>query len=57
MKKLKSRLNSGNMCYHWVQSVLSSWLLSTELRFYLLSCMDLNLVSHAMGGTKIEGVW
>jgi hypothetical protein len=31
-KEIKSRLNSGNACYHSVQSVLSSRLLSRNLK-------------------------
>jgi hypothetical protein len=35
-KDIKSRLNSGNACYHLIQSVLSSHLLSrnTEVKIY-----------------------
>jgi hypothetical protein len=29
---IKSRLNSGNACYHWVQDLLSSYLISKELK-------------------------
>jgi hypothetical protein len=31
-KEIKRRLNSGNACYHWVQSLLSSRLLSKNLK-------------------------
>jgi hypothetical protein len=31
-KEIKSRLNSGNACYHWVQSLLSSRLLSRNVK-------------------------
>jgi hypothetical protein len=31
-KELKSRLNSGKACYHFVQSMLSSCLLSRNLK-------------------------
>jgi hypothetical protein len=30
-EEIKRRLNSGNVCYHWVQNLLSSRLLSTNL--------------------------
>jgi hypothetical protein len=32
-KEIKSRLNSGNACYHLVQSLLSSNLLSRNLQY------------------------
>jgi hypothetical protein len=31
-EKIKRRLNSGNACYHSVQNLLSSWLLSKNLK-------------------------
>jgi hypothetical protein len=31
-EEIKGRLNSGNACYHWVQSLLSSRLLSRNLK-------------------------
>jgi hypothetical protein len=31
-EEIKSRLNSGNACYHWVQSLLSSRLLSRNVK-------------------------
>jgi hypothetical protein len=34
-EKIKSRLNSGNACYIWVQSLLSSGLLSRKLTIIL----------------------
>ena len=50
-EEIKSRLKSGNACYHLVQSLLCSSLLSknmkifiyTELLFCLLFCMGLQL--------------
>jgi hypothetical protein len=35
-EEIKSRLNSGNACYHWVQSLLSSRLLwrSGKVKIY-----------------------
>jgi hypothetical protein len=35
-EKIKSRLNSGNACYHSVQSLLSSRLLSRNIKFITL---------------------
>jgi hypothetical protein len=31
-EEIKSRLTSGNACYHWVQSLLSSHLLSRNVK-------------------------
>jgi hypothetical protein len=31
-EKIKRRLNSGNACYHWVQNLLSSRLLSKNVK-------------------------
>jgi hypothetical protein len=49
-EEIKSRLNLGNACYHSVQSLLSSRLLSRNLRlkytkpqFYQLFCMGMKL--------------
>jgi hypothetical protein len=54
-KKIKSRLNSGNACYHAVQNLLSSRLLSknveikiyktTILSFVLYGCETWSLTS------------
>jgi hypothetical protein len=52
--EIKNRLNSGNVGYHSVQSLLSSYLLSRNLRikmyetiFYPLFCMSVKLsLSH-----------
>ena len=32
LEEIKSRLRSGNACYHWVQNLLSSRLLSKNLK-------------------------
>jgi hypothetical protein len=50
-KKIKSRLNSENVCYHLVQNLLSSCLLSktTNIQNYNLACIFVwlcNLVSY-----------
>jgi hypothetical protein len=47
-EEIKSRLNLGNACYHSVQSLLSSRLLSRNLKytkpyFYQLFCMGVKL--------------
>ena len=56
-EEIKSRLNSGNVCYHLVQNLLSSSLLSknlkkfiqkfkdiyTEIKSFLLFCMGVKL--------------
>ena len=48
-KEIKSRLKLGNACYHSVQHLLSSSLLSKNLKFKiyiefcLLFCMDVKL--------------
>jgi hypothetical protein len=34
-EEIKSRLNSGNACYHLVQSLLSSFLLSRNIKVKL----------------------
>jgi hypothetical protein len=49
-EEFKSRLNSGNACYHLVHSVLSSCLLSKNVKvkiyktIYQLFCMGMKLV-------------
>ena len=49
-EEIKCRLRSGNACYHSVQNILSSRLLSknlnigyAELQFFLLFCMGVKL--------------
>jgi hypothetical protein len=37
-KEIRNRLNSGNVCYHSVQSLLSSRLLSRNLKVNYTSC-------------------
>jgi uncharacterized membrane-anchored protein len=56
-------LNSGNACYHSVQKLLSSRLLSKiiKIRIYrtiicLGFCMGVKLVSDIKEGTQTEGV-
>jgi hypothetical protein len=42
-EEIKSRLNSGNACYHWVQSLLSSRLLSRNVVLYGCETWSLTL--------------
>jgi hypothetical protein len=64
-KEIKRRLNSGNICYHSVQNLLSSRLLSKnpKIKIYktiilpaLLYGMELGLCSDIKGGTQTVGV-
>jgi hypothetical protein len=34
-EEIKSRLKSGNACYHLVQNILSSWLLSKNTKIWV----------------------
>jgi hypothetical protein len=43
-EEIKSRLNSGNACYHWVQSLLSSRLLSRNLKVKVYKSIILPVV-------------
>jgi hypothetical protein len=45
-EEIKSRLNSGNACYHSVQSLLSSRLLSRNLKVKIYKTIILPVVSH-----------
>jgi hypothetical protein len=38
-EEIKERLNSGNACYHLVQNLLSSRLLSNNIKIRILSCI------------------
>jgi hypothetical protein len=56
--EIKSRLYSGNFCYHSVQNLLSSRLLSNNFRLKIYKtvvlpvvCMGANLVSDVKEGT------
>jgi hypothetical protein len=62
-EEIKRRLNSGNACYHSVQKLLSSRLLSKNeklnMQNYNFACgsvRTLNMVSDIKGGTWTEGV-
>jgi hypothetical protein len=62
-EEIKSRLNSRNACYHSVQSLLSSRLLSRNVKVKIqknhnsASCFVwlINLVSHIKGRAQTEG--
>jgi hypothetical protein len=64
-REIKRRLYSGNACCHSVQNILSSRLLSknVKIRVYktiLFACGSIrvwNMVSDIKGGTLTEGVW
>jgi hypothetical protein len=45
-KEVKSRLNLGNACYHSVQSLLSSRLLSTNVKVKIYKTIILPVVLH-----------
>jgi hypothetical protein len=45
-KEIKSRLNSGNACYHSVQSLLSSCLLSRNIKVKMYKTIILLVVSY-----------
>jgi hypothetical protein len=45
-KEIKSRLNSGNVCYNSVQSLLSSRLLSRNLKVKMYKTIVLQVVSY-----------
>jgi hypothetical protein len=56
--EIKNRLNSGNACYYSVQNLLSSRLISKNLKIKIYNCNFAsctvwvrNLVSHFEGGT------
>jgi hypothetical protein len=46
MEEIKSRLNSGNACYHSVQNLLSSRLLSKNLKIRTYKIIILPLVPY-----------
>ena len=57
-EEIKSRLKSGNACYHSVQNLLSSSLLFKNIKNCNFACCFVwvcNLVSHTEEGTQDEG--
>ena len=65
LEEIKSRLRSGNACYHSVQNRLSSRLLSKNLKIKIYRTIILpvvlvwewNLVADIAGGKEAEAVW
>ena len=63
-EEIKSRLRSGNACYHSVQNLLSSRLLSKNLKIKIYRIIILpidlygceKLVADIAGGKEAEGV-
>jgi len=63
-EEIKSRLRSGNVCYYSVQNLLSSRLLSKNLKIKIYRTIILpvvlcgceNLVADIAGGKEAEGV-
>jgi hypothetical protein len=45
-KEIKRRLNSGNACYHLVQKLLSSRLLSRNIKIRICRTISLPVVSY-----------
>jgi hypothetical protein len=43
-EEIKWRLNSGNACYHSVQNIMSSWLLSKNLKIRIYKTIILSVV-------------
>ena len=64
-EEIKSRLKLGNVCYYLMQNLLSSRLLSKNLKIKIYRTIILpvvflwlwNLVADIEGGTQAEGVW
>jgi hypothetical protein len=65
-EEVQSKINSINTCYHSVQNVLSSHLLSKEVIIkihkttYNFACSFIwvwNLISDIIGGTRTDSVW
>ena len=53
-EEIKSRLKLRNACYHSVQNLLSSRLLSKNLKIKIYR--TINVVANIEGGTQAEGV-
>jgi ribosomal protein S2 len=50
-EEIKRRLYSGNSCYHSVQKLLSSRLLSKNIKIRIYKTVSLPVISDIMGGT------
>jgi hypothetical protein len=48
-EEIKSRLNSGNACYHLVQSILSSCLISRNINVKINKTIILPAILHGCG--------
>jgi hypothetical protein len=60
-EEIKSKLNSGNACYHSTQNVLSSCLLSKNIKIIIYKTIILPVALYEYeadrkGGTQTEGV-
>jgi hypothetical protein len=53
-KEIKSRLNSGNACYHSIQSLLSSCLLSRNLKVKIYKTIILPVVLYGCGKLGLQ---
>jgi hypothetical protein len=47
-EEIKRRLNSGNACYHSVHNLLSSHLLSKNIKFRIYKTIILSLVLYGL---------
>ena len=62
-EEIKRKLKSGNACYYSLQNLLSSRLLSKNLKIKIYRTIILsfvwvwNLVADIEGGMQAEGVW
>jgi hypothetical protein len=45
-EEIQRRLNSGNVCYHSVQNLLSSYMLSKNVKIRIYKCILLPVVLH-----------
>jgi hypothetical protein len=55
-EEINSRLNLGNACYHLVQSLLCSGLLSRNIKVKIYKTIILPVVCHIKGRSQTEGV-
>jgi hypothetical protein len=55
-EEIRRRLNSGNACYHSLQNLLSSCLLSKNLKIRIYKTIILPMVSDVKEEIQTEGV-
>jgi hypothetical protein len=55
-EKINSSLNSGNACYHWVKSLLSSCLLSRNVKVKIYKTIILPVVLYGHETSSVT-VW